>query len=159
MVSPCPGIPEHRPPATGLTLNAYFRRPSRRSRLAFTSGQSSSITAYHAESRRSSPRTSMCLRKRPSNSAGSAASAARARSFAGARNAMLGVRRWAYALATPLLVPVLIMRIVRNVRARTGYASAFRSAAPLLLVYTTISAFGELVGYIFGGGRSILRVR
>src|SRR4029078_2829133 len=38
--------------------------------------QSSSITAYHAESRRCPPRTSMCLRKTPSHSA-NAASAAR----------------------------------------------------------------------------------
>jgi hypothetical protein len=51
------------------------------------------------------------------------------------------------------------MRIVRNVRARPGYERAFRRAAPLVLLYTTIWAFGELVGYTFGGGRSILRVR
>ena len=42
----------------------------RRSSAALTRGQSSSITAYHAESRRSPPRTSMCLRWMPSNSAG-----------------------------------------------------------------------------------------
>ena len=71
-----------RAPAARRSCAAPERQPNRRSRLAFTSGQSSSITAYHAESRRSPPRTSMCLRKTPSNSAGSAASAARARSFA-----------------------------------------------------------------------------
>src|SRR6478736_4019486 len=54
---------------------------TRAASAAFTSGQSSSITLYQAESRRSPPRTSMCLRKMPSNSAGSAARAARARSF------------------------------------------------------------------------------
>lgn len=54
---------------------------SRRSRFAFTSGQSSSITEYQAESRRSPPRTIMCLRKTPSKTAGSAASAARERSL------------------------------------------------------------------------------
>ena len=53
----------------------------RRSRFAFTSGHSSSSTLYQAESRRSPPRTSMCLRWTPSNCAGSAASAARDRSF------------------------------------------------------------------------------
>jgi enterochelin esterase family protein len=56
-------------------------RPSRRRRFARTAGQSSSMTAYQAESRFSPPRTSMCLRNTPSNSAGSAASAARERSF------------------------------------------------------------------------------
>jgi GT2 family glycosyltransferase len=81
------------------------------------------------------------------------------RSFAGMRNEALGPRRPIYALATPLLVPMLMRRIVRNVRSRPGYARAFRGAAPLVLLYTTVWAFGELVGYMFGGGRSILRVR
>src|SRR5205823_14800522 len=73
----------------GVLANAVERarrivhqRPSSlRSSAAFTEGQSSSITAYQAESRRSLPRTTMCLRWIPSNSAGRAASARRARSF------------------------------------------------------------------------------
>ena len=81
------------------------------------------------------------------------------RSFAGMRNASLGARRPIYALATPLLVPLIARRIVSSVRSRPGYRPAFRRAAPLVLVYTMIWAFGELVGYTFGGGRSILRVR
>jgi glycosyltransferase involved in cell wall biosynthesis len=81
------------------------------------------------------------------------------RSFAGMRNPTLGARRALYALATPILVPLLAARVVRNVRSRPGYRATFRRAAPLVLVYTTIWAFGELVGYIFGGGKSILRVR
>jgi glycosyltransferase involved in cell wall biosynthesis len=81
------------------------------------------------------------------------------RSFAGMRNAALGTRRLVFALATPLLVPLLWWRIARNVRARREYGDAFRKAAPLVFVYTTIWAFGELVGYTFGGGKSILRVR
>ena len=81
------------------------------------------------------------------------------RSFAGMRNSALGARRPLFALATPLLVPLLTWRIVRNVRARPGYGPAFRKASPLVLLYTTIWAFGELIGYTFGGGRSILKVR
>ncbi len=81
------------------------------------------------------------------------------RSFAGMRNPALGVRRPLFALATPLLVPLLCWRIVRNVRSRPGYGPAFRRAAPLVFLYTAIWAFGELVGYTLGGGRSILRVR
>jgi GT2 family glycosyltransferase len=81
------------------------------------------------------------------------------RSFAGMRNPALRARRLLYALATPLLVPLLTRRIVRNVRSRPGYADAFRRSAPLVLVYTAIWSFGELVGYLFGGGKSILRVR
>ena len=81
------------------------------------------------------------------------------RSFAGMRRDARGARRVAYALATPLLVPLLFWRIVRNVRSRPAHASTFARAAPLVLVYTMIWAFGELVGYTAGGGRSILRVR
>jgi len=81
------------------------------------------------------------------------------RSFAGMRAAARGARRLVFALGTPLLIPLLSWRIVRNVRSRPGYGPAFRRAAPLVLVYTTIWAFGELVGYTLGGGKSILKVR
>lgn len=81
------------------------------------------------------------------------------RSFAGMRRDARGARRVAYALAAPLLVPVLFYRIARNVRSRPGHAATFARAAPLVLVYTAIWAFGELVGYAAGGGRSILEVR
>ena len=35
----------------------------------------------------------------------------------------------------------------------------FLLATPLILLYVTVWAFGELVGYVFGGGRSLLKVR
>ena len=57
------------------------RGPSRRRRFARTSGHSSSMTLYQAESRRCPPRTSIDLRCTPSNCAGSAAIAPRERSF------------------------------------------------------------------------------
>ena len=81
------------------------------------------------------------------------------RSYAGRRGELVGTRRWLYALGSPLLVPLTFARIVRDVRARPGYEPPFRRAAPLVLVYSVIWAYGELVGYIFGGGRSILAVR
>jgi GT2 family glycosyltransferase len=81
------------------------------------------------------------------------------RSFAGRRNEALGRRRWLYAVGSPLLVPLALGRIVRNVRARPGYGRPFWMAAPLVAVYTAIWAVGELVGYTLGGGRSILKVR
>ena len=56
-------------------------RLRRSSRFCRTTGHSSSVTEYQAESRRAPSRTSMCLRKMPSNRAGSASSAARERSF------------------------------------------------------------------------------
>src|SRR5689334_8782385 len=60
---------------------AHAFAATRASSAALTCGQSSSITLYQAESRRWPPRTSMCLRKTPSNWAGRAASAARERSL------------------------------------------------------------------------------
>jgi hypothetical protein len=81
------------------------------------------------------------------------------RSYAGMRNEELGRKRVLYALGSPLLVPLAYMRIARNVRARPSYRPAFRRATPLILLYTVVWAAGEAIGYLFGGGRSILKVR
>ena len=81
------------------------------------------------------------------------------RSYAGMRNAELGRKRILYALGSPLLVPLAYARIARNVRSRPAYRRAFRRATPLILLYTVVWAYGEAVGYVFGGGRSILKVR
>jgi hypothetical protein len=81
------------------------------------------------------------------------------RSYAGMRNAELGRKRLLYALGSPLLVPLAYLRIARNVRTRPAYRSEFRRATPLILVYTIVWAIGEAIGYTFGGGRSILKVR
>ena len=75
------------------------------------------------------------------------------------RNADLGVRRVLYALGTPLLVPLLYARIARSVFARGRARRQFLFATPLVLLYTVVWAFGEAVGYAFGGGRSLLKVR
>lgn len=81
------------------------------------------------------------------------------RSYAGMRNASLGSKRWLYAAGSPALLPLAFMRVVRNVRSRPAVKPYFRKAAPLIAVYCAIWAFGEGVGYAFGGGRSILKVR
>jgi glycosyltransferase involved in cell wall biosynthesis len=81
------------------------------------------------------------------------------RSYAGMRNPDLGWRRALYALASPLLVPVLYARMARNVLSRRRDRLRFLQATPLVLVYVTVWAFGEAVGYGFGGGRSLLKVR
>lgn len=81
------------------------------------------------------------------------------RSYAGMRNAELGGRRALYALGTPLLVPLLYGRIAGNVFSRRRARREFLAATPLVLLYVAVWAFGELVGYLFGGGRSLLKVR
>jgi hypothetical protein len=81
------------------------------------------------------------------------------RSFAGMRNPELGARRFLYALGTPLLVPLLYWRMARNVFSRGRRRREFLLATPLVLLYVAVWAFGEAVGYVLGGGRSLLKVR
>jgi hypothetical protein len=81
------------------------------------------------------------------------------RSYAGMRNPELGQKRALYALATPILLPLLYWRMARNVFGRGRARREFAVATPLVLAYITVWAFGEAVGYVFGGGRSLLRVR
>ena len=56
------------------------------------------------------------------------------------------------------IVPLVYARIARNVW-RRGHAREFVLATPLLALYLVATAIGEGVGYVFGGGRSLLRVR
>jgi glycosyl transferase family 2 len=82
-----------------------------------------------------------------------------ARSHAGMRNAELGWRRGLYFAGSPLLPPLLYQRIARNVFRKRGHLKEFLLATPLILVYLTVWAAGEAVGYALGGGRSLLKVR
>jgi hypothetical protein len=75
------------------------------------------------------------------------------------RNPELGARRALYALGTPLLVPLLYYRMARNVFSRGRARGQFLLATPLIGLYVIVWAFGELVGYVLGGGRSLLAVR
>jgi hypothetical protein len=81
------------------------------------------------------------------------------RSYAGTRNRQLGARRAVYALGSPLLVPLTLARIARNVSTRRGHLTSFARALPLISIYAVVWAAGEAVGYVAGGGRSLLRVR
>ena len=81
------------------------------------------------------------------------------RSYAGMRNEELGSRRFLYALGTPLLLPLVYWRTARAVFSRKRARKEFVLATPLVLAYVTVWAFGEAVGYAFGGGRSLLKVR
>jgi hypothetical protein len=81
------------------------------------------------------------------------------RSHAGMRNEQIGRRRFVYALGSPIVVPLLYARIARNVFRKRHHRRELVLSTPLVLVYLAVWAFGELVGYAFGGGRSILRVR
>lgn len=81
------------------------------------------------------------------------------RSYAGLRGRALGARRFVHLLGAPLLVPVLYTRIARNVLRRRVHRWELAKATPLILLYLVVWSFGEAVGYAFGGGRSLLKVR
>jgi hypothetical protein len=81
------------------------------------------------------------------------------RSHAGMRNPELAWRRVLYLLGSPALVPLLYYRIARNVFAKRRHRREFLLATPLILLYLGAWACGEAVGYAFGGGRSLLKVR
>jgi glycosyltransferase involved in cell wall biosynthesis len=81
------------------------------------------------------------------------------RSYAGMRNAQLGWKRAIFAGASPLLVPLMYYRIAGNVWRRRRPLKEFALATPLIILYSTVWAVGEGVGYAFGGGRSLLHVR
>ncbi len=81
------------------------------------------------------------------------------RAFAGMRNEDLGARRFGYALAAPVIAPLLYFRIARNVMHRRHHRRELLLATPLIFVYTLITAVGEGIGFVFGGGRSLLRVK
>jgi hypothetical protein len=82
-----------------------------------------------------------------------------ARAYAGMRNPELGRRRIAYCVGTPLLLPLLYWRILRNVLRKRRNRGEFAKATPLILLYLATWAVGEAIGYARGGGTSILRVK
>lgn len=80
------------------------------------------------------------------------------RAYAAMRNDALGWKRALYAATSPAIVPLVYARLARNVRQR-GHAREFVLATPLLALYLLATAVGEGLGYVAGGGRSLLRVR
>jgi len=82
-----------------------------------------------------------------------------ARSYAGLRNPELGWKRIVYFCGSPLLLPLVAYRIVRNVVRNGRHVRELVLASPLLASYVTAWIIGEAAGYAFGGGRSLLKVR
>jgi glycosyltransferase involved in cell wall biosynthesis len=83
-----------------------------------------------------------------------------ARSYAGARVAgtSRGVR-FAYGAAAFCLPPLLFIRTVRGVVAKRRYLRQLAMSLPLLAVFVTSWAVGEIVGYWFGSGNALSKVR
>ena len=83
-----------------------------------------------------------------------------ARSYAGNRVRDKGLgARLAYAAATVALPAVLLLRIAQRVVARPAYRATFVAGLPLLLVFVTSWAVGEIVGYVAGAGNTLGKVK
>lgn len=81
------------------------------------------------------------------------------RAYAGMRNPELGLRRVLYTVGSALLPALMYRRIASNVLGRGRHRRELALATPLILLYSGVWAVGEAIGYAFGGGRSLLRVR
>jgi hypothetical protein len=82
------------------------------------------------------------------------------RAYAGlrVRDAGTGARlRWAaMSFGLPAL---LVARLFRDVVARRRHLGWFVASLPLVLLFSVVWAYGELVGYLTGPGDSIVRVK
>jgi SAM-dependent methyltransferase len=77
------------------------------------------------------------------------------RAFASGRTRALPLAvRIIYALATPLLPLLLMLRAGCAALAKRGHWRAFLLAAPLFCLFFIVGAIGEAVGAIWGGNRS-----
>jgi hypothetical protein len=81
------------------------------------------------------------------------------RYYAGVLFARASLPRRAFRSAATLAVPPLLMtRIVSRVVRKKRYGQKLLLATPLLAVFTTVWAFGELVGCLLGPGQSLSKV-
>jgi hypothetical protein len=81
------------------------------------------------------------------------------RSFAGMRRIkMTPGRRAIYAALAPVLPPLMLWRIARQVFRKRRYRKKFLLALPLLSAFMISYAAGEFAGYVFGMGTSLLKV-
>ncbi len=82
------------------------------------------------------------------------------RSFAGDRVSGVGLpRRLAMGLAAFALPPILFYRTVSRVREKGQHVNELNRSLPLLAAFVVSWAAGEVVGYWFGPGRSLAKVR
>ncbi len=81
------------------------------------------------------------------------------RSFAGMRlqGAPL-LRRFVYAAATPLLPPLLLLRMASILRQKRRRLKEFVQAVPFIGIFLLSWAWGEAVGALAGPGESLARV-
>jgi len=79
------------------------------------------------------------------------------RAFAGKRNQSISrSHRLFYFLLSPLLPPLLLVRISRRILSKKRHLGVFVLSLPYLLLFMSVWAIGECVGYAIGPGESEL---
>jgi len=82
-----------------------------------------------------------------------------ARSFAGMRRSEQSAAvRFCYGLGSAVLPIILLGRITRTALRQRRHLGWFLASLPLLLLFLSVGAVGEMVGYLGGAGRSLERV-
>jgi hypothetical protein len=82
-----------------------------------------------------------------------------ARSYAGMRrDDQSWPRRLVYGFGSSALPALLLARVARRVLAKRRHLGRFVLALPLIALFLTVGAVGEMLGYLVGPGRSLERV-
>jgi glycosyltransferase involved in cell wall biosynthesis len=68
------------------------------------------------------------------------------------------LRRLLYAGGAPLIPLVRLSRVLQDIRSSTRRRELLPRVVPPLIVGLTVSALGELIGYVFGAGEAVERL-
>ena len=68
-------------------------------------------------------------------------------------------KRLVYAALTPALPALLVMRLVKHIRAKQSHGREFLGALPAIILLATAWAWGEFVGYLTGKSEATLMPR
>ncbi len=82
-----------------------------------------------------------------------------ARSYAGMRRVEQSrIQRLVYGFGSLALPALLMLRVTRNAFQKRRHLGRFVLCAPLIALFLTVGSFGEMLGYLFGPGRSLEKV-
>ena len=82
-----------------------------------------------------------------------------ARSYAGMRRSdQSPLKRLIYGIGSMALPGLLLARIARQALAKRRNLGRFAACLPLIALFLTVGAAGEMIGYLVGPGRSLERV-
>ncbi|MFO0952639.1 MAG: glycosyltransferase [Isosphaeraceae bacterium] len=82
-----------------------------------------------------------------------------ARSYAGMRRSdQSWARRLVYGVGSLALPALLFARVARNVARKGRNRGKFLLVSPLVGIFLTVGAAGEMIGYLLGAGRSLEKV-